>query len=69
MKCSRCGKETDREDGEATLKGILVTITLEDATAETIAYNNIQLGKYSDGKGECRVGICYECYIDTLFGL
>lgn len=71
MKCWKCGKEMDREDGGPTIKGIVVTITLDDAskTQENIAHNNTQLGKYSDGKGECRVGICYECYIDRLFGL
>ena len=67
MRCQNCGKEMDRYDGGPTLKGIEVGVKLESPTEENIAYNNAQLGKYSDGKGECRVGICYECYIDTLF--
>ena len=68
MKCFKCGKEMDREDGGLTIKGITVTMTLdESATPETIKYNNEQLGKYSDGKGGCKVGTCYECYIDAVF--
>ena len=81
MKCFKCGKEMDREDGNLTIEGIRVDVTLQDKispldslvitsnlhTPENIAYNNLQLGKYSDGKGECHVAICYECYIDGLF--
>ena len=82
MKCFKCSKEMGREDGGITLEGIRVDVILQDKeetisdspvttlklrTPENIAYNNIQLGKYSDGKGECHVAICYECYIDGLF--
>lgn len=69
MKCFKCGKEMEREDGGATVKGLAVDITKDesDRTQETIDYNNLQLGKYSDGNGECHVAICYECYIDGLF--
>ena len=79
MKCWKCKKEMDREDGNMTIQGIRIDVTLQDEpsggiiitsnlrTPENIAYNNLQLGKYSDGKGECHVGICYECYIDGLF--
>jgi len=81
MKCFKCGKEMDREDSGLTIKGICVDITLEDEisppegvvitsnlhTPENITYNNLQLGKYSNGKGECHVATCYECYIDGLF--
>ena len=80
MKCYKCGKEMDREDGNLTIQGIKVDVTLQEEpsedcltivsnlrTPENIAYNNLQLGKYSNGNGECHVGICYECYIDGLF--
>lgn len=67
MKCFKCGKEMDREDDGMTLKGIEVEVPLEDPTPETIAYNNNQLGKYSDSRGGCKVAICYECCIDGLF--
>ena len=67
MKCQNCGKEIGRSDGGPTLEGIKIVVELESSTEETITYNNAQLGKYSDGKGESHVGICYECYIDTLF--
>ena len=71
MKCFKCGKETERDDGDHTIQGIKVDVTLEepDRTPETIAYNNLQLGKYSNGDGECHLRICYECYIDSLFSL
>ena len=69
MKCIKCGKEMDREDGGPTIKGVTVDVTMEEHSKETIDYNNIQLGKYSDGNGECHVGICYECYIDGLFSI
>lgn len=71
MKCFKCIKEMDRDDGGASIKGVVVTIGFDDEnkTKETIAYNNLQLGKYSNGNGGCKVGICYECYIDTLFQL
>ena len=54
-------------DGGYKIDEIVVTSNL--CTPENIAYNNLQLGKYSDGKGECHVAICYECYIDGLFDL
>ncbi len=59
----------DREDGGTVLKGVVVTIDVKEEarTQANIDYYNKQLGKYSDGKGECKVGICYECYIDGLF--
>lgn len=83
MKCFKCGKEMEREDGNMTIKGICVDVTLQDEisppdslvissnlrTPENIDYNNLQLGKYSDGNGECHVAICYECYIDGMFSL
>ena len=69
MKCFKCSKEMDRADGGEIIKGIEVTFTIDSElkTDETIAYNNLQLGKYSDGSGGCHVAICYECYIDGLF--
>ena len=71
MKCFKCNKEMDREDGGATMKGVKVDVTIEEHvwTKETKDYNNLQLGKYSNGNGECHVAACYECYIDGLFGL
>ena len=70
MKCFKCSKEMDREnDDDITVKGIVIDVIIEESqrTKSTIAYNNTQLGKYSNGKGECHVGICYECYIDGVF--
>lgn len=69
MKCFKCGKEMDREDGGNTLRGIEVDIpiTPSEQTREDIDYRNAQFGKYSDGSGGCHVAICFECYIDTLF--
>ena len=61
----------EREDGKVTIKGLVVNFYLPPKTSistpEDIAWNNLQLGKYNDGKGECHVGICCECYIDGLF--
>jgi len=74
MKCWKCGKEMDRElgigDDVTNIRGYEFNLSLADDSShnsEQIAYNNIQLGKYSDGKGECHVAICYECYIDGVF--
>ena len=69
MKCFKCGKEMDREDGGKVLKGIEVNIDAkEEARTEAdIAYYNKQLGVYSDGEGKCDVAICFECYLDGLF--
>ncbi len=71
MKCWKCGKEMDREDGGTVLKGVVVTIdvTEEHCSKDDIVYYNKQLGKYSSGQGGCKVGCCYECYIDGLFNL
>ncbi len=71
MKCFKCGKEMERENSRVTLKGIevkvKVKINLDPILPEDIDYYNSQLGKYSNGEGECDVAICYECYIDGLF--
>ena len=69
MKCFKCDKEMDREgDNPHTIKGLVEDVTLTDKVPpETRAYMNKQLGKYSNGKGEAHVAICYECYIDGLF--
>lgn len=68
MKCWKCSKEMDREDGGGTLSGVDVQVILDgEPTPADITYRNLQLGKYSDGNGVCHVGICYECYIDGLF--
>ncbi len=69
MKCFKCEKEMDREDSLATIKGIKVDVEmgLDPILSGDIDYYNKQLGKYSNGKGECHVGLCYECYIDVLF--
>ncbi len=71
MKCWKCDKEMDREDGGTLLKGIVVTVNVKEGarTEADIDYYNVQLGKYSNGKGECEVGICYECHIDGMFNL
>lgn len=68
MKCNNCGKEMSRGDNGITIKGIEVAVTIgsESRSRETINYSNLQLGKYSDGYGECQVAICLECYIDGL---
>jgi len=68
MQCYKCGKEMEREKGLPVVRGISVDFYVERyRTDETVRYNNLQLGKYSDGNGECHVAICYECYIDGLF--
>jgi len=69
MKCWKCGKEMDNKDGDYKIKGIAIDVTLEsfNPTSENVEYANRQLGKYSNGNGECHVAICYECYIDGLF--
>lgn len=71
MKCWKCGKEMDREDEGTTLEGITIAVNVkeEKRTIADVIYYNKQLGKYSDGNGECKVGICYECYIDGLFNI
>lgn len=69
MKCYKCGKEMSRENGRTTLSGIEVSvkINLDPILPDDVDYYNNQLGKYSNGKGECEVAICYECYVDNLF--
>ena len=71
-KCWKCGKDMLPPEGEASIKGVVVKAGLDTAegkgTIEGIEYFNRQLGKYSDGQGGCDIGICYECYIDGLFG-
>jgi len=69
MKCQKCGKEMDNPKGDYQLKGVEVIVSLQgmQRTKENIEYTNIQLGKYADGNGGCKVAICYECYIDNLF--
>lgn len=67
-KCYRCGKDMSPIGDSPRIQGVRVRIELENPTPDKIAYNNKQLGKYSNGSGECEVGICYECYIDILFG-
>ena len=69
MRCFKCHKELDREDGGFPIMGGEVKLRFEETakTPENIKYLNEQLGKYSNGNGECHVAICYECYIDGLF--
>ena len=69
MECWKCDKEMDNKNGDYTIKGVAVDITLGSfsPTLENVKYANKQLGKYSNGNGECHVAICYECYIDGLF--
>jgi hypothetical protein len=69
MECWKCGKDMDNKDENCIFRGIDVNINLADVqkTPENIAYVNRQLGKYSNGKGECHIAICYECYVDGLF--
>ena len=69
MKCQNCGKEMDNPNGDYSIKGVEVTVSLEGVqrTPENIEYVNRQLGKYADGNGGCHIAICYECYIDRLF--
>jgi len=69
MKCWKCGKEMARESNKKPLQGIdvKIKIDLDPILPDDVDYYNKQLGKYSNGKGGCYVGICYECYIDGLF--
>jgi len=71
LKCWKCGKDMERDDGGSVIKGIQVTVCDGPAelTPADIEYNNRQLGKYGNGQGQCNVAICYECYIDNLFGV
>lgn len=71
MKCWKCGKDMTAGEGLNSMWGIEVKVSIETCqkTPEQIAYNNRQLGKFSDGKGECQIGLCYECYIDALFNI
>lgn len=66
-KCCKCGKDMSPIGDSPRIEGVRVTISLENPTPDKIAYINKQLGKYSNGSGECVVAICYECYIDGLF--
>ena len=67
MQCHHCHKEMDRDDPKATtIKGVTITVKCEKP--EDVHYMNDQLGKYSDGKGGCDVGLCYECHIDLMLG-
>ena len=75
MKCWKCDKELDRpkeagyKEDNPVVQGIVITVTISEnqQTPETIKYNKLQLGKYANENGECKVAICYECYIDGLF--
>ncbi len=78
MQCGRCLKDMERTEGERvdqpgggpTFLGRQIQWVLmpDQRTPENIAYNNRQLGRYADGNGECKVGLCYECEIDIQFG-
>jgi len=77
MRCFKCKKEMGyilggvlvESQDKHTLKGIEVKVRIDEGRKfpSQIEYNNTQLGKYSDGNGECHVAICYECYLDGLF--
>jgi len=71
LKCWKCGKDMERDDGGTVIKGIEVTVHHDHdyLTPADIEHNNRQLGKYGNGQGQCKVAICYECYIDNLFGV
>lgn len=68
MLCWKCSKEISRETSRATLVGISVDVkmNLDPILPGDIDYLNEQLGKYSDGNGECHIALCYECYLDGL---
>lgn len=69
MECFKCKKEMDREDGGQTIKGMVFEISLipPDDTEANIKYIKSQYGKYSDAKGNVKIAICGECYLDGLF--
>ena len=72
LKCWKCGKDMERDDGGSVIKGIVVNVCNygpAKLTPADIEYNNRQLSKYGNGQGQCDVAICYECYIDNLFGV
>ena len=71
MKCLKCGKETSRENNRVTLIGMYakVKMNLDPTLPDDIDYYNQQLGKYSNGQGECEVCLCYECYLDGMFNI
>lgn len=68
MNCIKCGKEISRSDNGPELVGEMIEVIVEKQTPETIAYAKKQLGKYADENGECKLGICYECFIDNKIG-
>ena len=70
LKCWKCGKDMEKEDGGPRLIGKLETVTSQkELSPAEVDYFNRQLGKYSDGHGQCKVAICYECYVDNQFGI
>ncbi len=69
MKCWECGKQIDRADNGAIIYGIKIDVVADNITPQTLEYYNLQLGKYSNGVGECHVALCYECWIDHLLGV
>ena len=68
MKCYKCGKEMEREDGQTVQVGMSIDIEMLgiDKTPENIEYSNKQLCKYNNGNGECHIAICLECHVDGL---
>ncbi len=76
--CGRCLKDIHRQEDECVegkpeggpvIYGKIVFYKKQhDIDPKDIAYLNRQLGRYSDGNGECDVRLCYECMIDVELG-
>ena len=68
MNCIKCGKLISRDDGGPQTMALNLRVNNSDmeTTPETIEYNKIQLGKYTDENGECDIGLCWECKIDNI---
>lgn len=76
--CARCLKDMHRLDdeiihgmpdgGRVLIGNILYYKKLHAVEPQDTVYLNRQLGRYSDGNGECNVQLCYECMIDVELG-
>ena len=68
-RCSKCQKEMEMEDG-TEYKGIEFHLTWEATNKEHAEFFKKGLGKYAPKEGaEVRYGFCFECWLDSLYGV